>query len=203
MRKTNSLILGAFLLIGVASCQGSGGPEMVNVPEGTTVKVVLEQPLSTGSSNSGDSFTAKALEPIQVDGNTIIPAGTIVNGTLQDVEQPGRVKGRAQMTLNFDAIQILDGNDYPITTQPITLKAESGTEGDIEKIAAGALAGAIIGGLAKGGKGAAVGAIVGAGAGGVIVVATKGDNIQLEKGQKFLIQLTQSAELPNMAPEQH
>ncbi len=202
MRKIYPLILGAFLLIFMASCQGSGGPQMVNVPEGTTVKVVLEQPLSTGSNNSGDSFTSQTLEPIQVDGNTVIPAGTTVKGSLQDVEQPGRVKGRAQMTLNFNAIKTPDGKDYSIATQPITLKAESGTEGDVEKIAAGALAGAIIGGLAKGGKGAAVGAIVGAGAGGVIVIATKGDNIELEKGQKFLIQLTQSAELPNMTSDQ-
>lgn len=187
------------LLSLIASCQGSNGRKMTNIPEGTTVKVFLEQPVSTESNTSGDTFMAKTLEPIQVDGETVIPAGTPVKGELQDVQKPGHVKGRAQMTLDFNAIQTPEGKDYSISTQPITLKAASGTEGDIEKITAGALAGAIIGGLTKGSKGAAIGAIVGAGAGGVIVVATTGDNIELDKGQKFMIELTQSAELPVLA----
>ncbi len=60
---------------------------------------------------------------------------------------------------------------------------------------AGAGAGALIGGIAKGGKGAAIGALIGAGAGGGAVLATKGKEVHLESGQALEVHLTEAARI--------
>ncbi len=69
------------------------------------------------------------------------------------------------------------------------MQAASTTHSDVEKIAAGGILGAIIGGVTKGGKGAAIGAGAGAGAGTILMLATKGDDVELEAGQRLNVQM--------------
>jgi hypothetical protein len=75
------------------------------------------------------------------------------------------------------------------------LQADSGTGSDAVKIAAGGIIGAVIGGVTGGAKDAAIGSAVGAGAGTVLVLATKGDEIELDPGQKLSIQVTAPASI--------
>jgi hypothetical protein len=194
-----ALSLAVLLLI---SCSGNNAPETTTIPSGTTVQISLKQPLSTETNQPGDRFEGETLEPIMVANETVIPAGTIVYGRLVDLDKPGNVEGRAAMSLAFNEISGPGNERYSFETAPVKLQADSGTRGDVEKIAAGALAGAVLGGLTKGKEGAAVGAVLGAGAGGAIVVATKGDHISLSAGQKLLVELTESTEYPVSADNQ-
>lgn len=78
---------------------------------------------------------------------------------------------------------------------PITLQAASSAQSDVATIAAGTALGAIIGGVAGGGKGAAIGAGAGAGAGTILVLATKGEDLELSAGQRLAIQLMSPASM--------
>ena len=118
---------------------------------------------------------------------------------LRDVQASGRIKGRARMTLAYEAIVDSQGKTHAISAQPLTLQAASATHGDVEKIAAGGVLGAIIGGIAKGGKGAAIGAGAGAGAGTILMLATKGDEVELEAGQRLNVQMTSSTSIQVLA----
>lgn len=75
------------------------------------------------------------------------------------------------------------------------MQAKSRTKGDIEKIAAGGVVGAVIGGIAGGKKGAAIGAGAGAGAGTVLMLATKGDDLQLGVGHRLNVLMTSSTSI--------
>lgn len=173
--------------------------ETVVVPAGTAVVASLQTALSTETNQTGDRFIATTVDPIVAGDRVAIPAGARVSGSLSNVQASGRVKGRAEMTLRFEEIIDSQGRAHSITAEPITLRAESGTQDDVEKIAAGTIAGAIIGGITGGKKGAAVGAGVGAGAGTVVVLATKGDDIELNPGQKLNVQLTAPKTIPIIA----
>jgi hypothetical protein len=162
------------------------------IPDGTSVVASLDTRLSTATNRAGDSFGATTTEPILVGGRTAVPAGARIQGVLRDVEASGRVQGRARMTLAYQSLVDAQGKSHPISAQPLTLQAASATHGDVEKIAAGGVLGAIIGGIAGGGKGAAIGAGAGAGAGTVLMLATKGDEVELESGQRLNIQMTSS-----------
>ena len=164
--------------------------ETLVIPDGTTVVVALTAPLSTGTNQTGDSFTATTITLINIDGKTVVPAGVPVHGVLRDVQASGRVKGRAQMTLAYQSICDAEGVTHTISALPLTLQAASATRGDVEKIAAGGVIGAIIGGVAGGGKGAAIGAGAGAGAGTILMLATQGDEVELAAGQQLNVQMT-------------
>ena len=159
------------------------------VPTGTNIVASLVTPLSTDTNHSGDQFVATTQEPIVVDGRTVVRSGAQIRGVLQGVQASGRVSGRAQMTLAFQEIVDAQGGSHSISAQPLTLQAASATGGDVEKIAAGGIAGAIIGGITGGAKGAAIGTAVGAGAGTIVVLATKGDDIELGAGQRLNVQM--------------
>jgi hypothetical protein len=197
------LFLSIFLIV---SCQsgeeGAEGAEeaqevtMVTIPEGTTVEVSLQDTIGTQENSSGDMFTTETTEPIMVDGNVIVPAGSTIRGTLTEVVEPEKETEDATMTLTFNTVVMPDGEEYSFDTHSVTLKTESDTRGDVEKVAAGTLAGAVIGAIAKGEDGAKFGAIVGAATGGAIVLATQENRIKLEPGQKFLIQTKAAVEVP-------
>jgi hypothetical protein len=173
--------------------------ETLVIPEGTGVIASLDTRLTTETNRSGDSFSAVTTQPIVVDGRVAIPAGARIQGVLQDVRASGRVKGRAQMTLRYQGIVDAQGNSSSISALPLTLQAASSTHDDVEKIAAGGVLGAIVGGIAGGKKGAAIGAGAGAGAGTVLMLATKGDEVVIEPGQKLRIQLTSPASVQVLA----
>jgi hypothetical protein len=173
--------------------------ETVAIQAGTSIIASLGTRLSSDTNHAGDPFVATTTEAVVVDGRTVAPAGTKIRGTLSDVQASGRVKGRARMTLAYHEIIDSAGNAHSISAQPLTLQAASETHSDVEKIAAGGVLGAVIGGITGGGKGAAIGAGAGAGAGTVLMLATKGADVELNPGQRLAIHMTAATSMPVVA----
>jgi hypothetical protein len=165
------------------------------IPAGTIVLASLDAPLTTATNHSGDSFGATTIEPVIVDGRTVVQSGARIRGVLQDVQASGRISGRARMTLAYQDIVDSAGKTHSISALPLTIEAGSGTVADVEKIAGGGVLGAIIGGIAGGKKGALIGAGAGAGAGTVLVLATKGHDVDLPAGQRLNVQMTSSTSI--------
>ncbi len=169
------------------------------IPVGSSLIASLTTHLSTETNHDGDGFDATTIDPVMVSGRTVIPAGARIHGVLRDVQASGRVKGRARMTLAYESIFDAEGKSHSLSAQPLTLQAASDTHSDVEKIAAGGVLGAIVGGIAGGGKGAAIGAGAGAGAGTILMLATKGEDVELEAGQKLSILTTSSTSVDVLA----
>jgi hypothetical protein len=165
------------------------------VPAGTTVLASLGTHLSTDANQTGDPFVATTSEAIVVNGTTVVPAGAQVRGVLQNVQSSGRVKGRAGMTLAFQQIVDARGQSHAVSVQPLVLLADSKTTSDVEKIAAGGVVAGVIGGIAGGKKGAVIGVGAGAGAGTILMLATKGDDIELHPGQALNIHITSATSM--------
>lgn len=175
---------------GRAAVETSQRFETIVVPEGTTVLVSLDTPVTTEVNRTGDPFVATTVEPIVVDGVTAIPSGSKIHGTLQDVQSSGRVAGRARMTLAFQAYVDSESQRRAISALPLQLQAASTTGSDVEKIAAGGVVGGVVGGIVAGGKGAVIGAGAGVGAGTILMLATKGDDLELNVGQRLSVRLS-------------
>ena len=175
---------------GAATKQTQSRVETFTIPDGTAVVASLDTYLSTETNHSGDAFSATIVDPILVGGQTVVPSGAKIHGVLRDVQASGRVAGRARMTLAYATINDAKGKSHTLSALPLTLQAASTTGDDVEKIAAGTVLGAIIGGVAGGGKGAVIGAGAGAGAGTILVLATKGDDLELNPGQRLAVHMT-------------
>jgi hypothetical protein len=169
MKKAGSL-MSVVLLAAFASAQTS-------LPTGTALKMKLETTLATFSSKAGDSFSARITEPIVVDGKTIVPIGTTVQGRVTKTSEPRRVSGKPTIALFPESLVLPNGERFMLNAALVDTNARHGsdvnTEGqfkgaghdgkDATEIGLGTGGGMLIGGLAGGGQGMLIGGAIGAG----------------------------------------
>jgi hypothetical protein len=161
----------------------------VTLPEGTALRLELKSAVASDSSSVEDAVTAVLRQPVVVDGQTVLPAGTTFAGTVTDVERSGRVKGVARVAYRFNSFTY-DDERHSVATAPLVHEAEATKKEDAKKIAIGAGIGAAIGAIAGGGDGAAKGAAIGGAGGTGVVLGTRGNEVRLGPGADVTTRLT-------------
>jgi hypothetical protein len=168
------------------------------VPDRTQLSAVLNNDLSTRYSREGDRFTMQVTSPSQYRGATI-------EGHISNLDRGGRIRGRSEMTFNFDRIRMPDGHSYQfagivqevnstngenarVDNEGAVRENDSRSSTAIQRTGIGTAVGALIGAIAGGGKGAAIGAAIGAGAGAGSVYVQGRDDLNLMRGTSFTIQ---------------
>ncbi|HKV23907.1 MAG TPA: hypothetical protein VJN93_04890 [Candidatus Acidoferrum sp.] len=139
-------------------------PRPVVVPADTELAVVLDEPVGSKISSTGQTFTATLESPVEVEGRVAIPKDAQVRGVVKDAKAAGRFKGGAVLELTLTNVNIHD-RDYEIQTNSPTETTKGKGKRTAAMVGGGAGGGAAIGALAGGGKGAAIGALIGAAAG--------------------------------------
>ena len=161
----------------------------VTIPAGTALPLALTSGVGSDTSAVEDAVTAELTSPIRIDGRDVLPTGTLLSGTVTDVDGSGRVKGRAMIAFRFTSLRT--GNTkYDIESTSLSRLAPATKGEDATKIGVGAGAGAVIGGILGGKDGAAKGAAIGGGAGTGVVLATKGQEVRLGPGTDVTTRLT-------------
>ncbi len=144
--------------------------------------------ISSQSHDTGSIFEAILDQNIEVDDRVVLARGTRVFGEVVEVLKGGRFKGRAELTVTLREIEI-DGVNYPLGTNPITVVAGANKAKDTKKVGIAASLGAIIGGIAGGKKGAAIGASIGGGAQTSRVLTSRGKAATIEKERLLTFRL--------------
>jgi hypothetical protein len=166
-------IMGALLVAGSTWAQTAP-----SLPAGTSLKVKLETTLSTFSSRSGDPFQGRIMDSVMVNGKTVLPAGTTVQGRVTKASEPRRYEGKPTIAIFPEAVVLPNGERYVLNATLVDTNVGKGTdvndEGqfkgqghdktDLIELGAGTGGGMLIGGLAGGGKGLLIGAAIGGGA---------------------------------------
>jgi hypothetical protein len=161
----------------------------VTIPAGTTLRLDLQSAVASDASQVEDTVRASLRQAVTVDGQTVLPSGTELVGTVTDVARSGRVKGRARVAYRFSSLRH-DSERYPIATAQISHEAQATKRKDATKIGVGAGVGAAVGAIVGGGSGAAKGAAIGGAAGTGAVLATRGDEVRLGPGANVNTRLT-------------
>lgn len=78
----------------------------VLLPAGTTLRVRLAETIATDSSRAGDEFTAVVVDPVEVDGRTVIPGGAEVRGFVQKAVEAVAPASRAVIALGLRSLDI-------------------------------------------------------------------------------------------------
>jgi hypothetical protein len=139
-------------------------PKPLVVPAETALTVVLDEPLGSKTSSTGQNFSATVSAPVEVDGRAAIPKGAHVTGVVRKAKSAGRFKGGAVLSVALESVTV-GGVTYDLHTTDRTQTSTGKGKRTAGMVGGGGAAGALIGGLAGGGKGAAIGAVVGAGGG--------------------------------------
>jgi hypothetical protein len=147
-----------------------GQPD-VSIPRGARLEVLVDESLNTRRNRAGDAFLATLAEPVDVEGRTVLPAGTVFTGHVTTADESGRLQGRAVLSVTLDSFHH-EGADYRIQTDRVIRESDSHAKRNAGFIGGGAGLGAVIGAIAGSGKGAAMGALAGGAAGTAGAAAT-------------------------------
>jgi hypothetical protein len=85
-------------------------PTTATIPAGTIITVRLGESVGSKTSQPGQSFSATVASAVQVDGNTVIPAGATASGVVVDAKPLGRFKGGAVLQLKLTSINVHGGD---------------------------------------------------------------------------------------------
>lgn len=164
---------------------------VASIASGTSIVTTLQTPIATDRNQVGDPILLRTVEPIMASDLVALPAGSSVHGQVTYINDAGRIRGAAALTLRFTEVVTPDGKRYPIVCEPFRLVGKSDGKQSAEVISGGAVGGAILGGILGGKdgalKGAAAGGIVGTG----VALGTKGDQIVLPVGERLRVTLVQ------------
>jgi hypothetical protein len=169
------------------------------IPNGTRLVATLNNTVTSKATQVGDRFTMNVTSPD-------IYRNAVIEGRVSQIDNSGRLSGRANVSLEFDTIRMRDGRSYRFAGIIDSVRAVNGdtvrvnnegtvrdgnqTTKTVTRAGVGAALGALIGAIAGGGSGAAIGAAVGAGAGAGSVLIQGRDNVELGQGTEFNITST-------------
>ncbi|HEV2989467.1 MAG TPA: hypothetical protein VG759_13585 [Candidatus Angelobacter sp.] len=189
-------------------------PNAIVIPAGTRIALTLKQAISTKNAREGDTVYAETATPLVLNERVLVPAGTYVQGRISHAARGGRLKGRAELRVNFTSIIYRSGYTVLLAasvenTPGADNKGMKDTEGTIqqdsdagkkiEKAAkagvfgggAGVLAGALYGGL----NGARIGGPAGAAAGIAWALLKRGSDLKLDVGASIEMEIQRAVPL--------
>ena len=150
----------------------------VTIPAQTSLVVRMIDTVDSEKAKEGQTFAGSLDQPLAINGQTVLQAGSDVTVKLVQMQQSGKLTGKAELTVSLWSVKV-NGKDVEIDTQNIT-EASASRGAQTAKVAGGAAAvGAVIGAVAGGGKGAAIGAGAGAATGAAVQAATKGQHVKI------------------------
>ena len=164
--------------------------EEVTVKADAVIGIRLDQTVPSETAKVEDRVTGRISRDVTVDGRTVLPVGTRVEGVVAFVERGGKMRERARIGLKFTTLILADGLRVPIQTDTIPREGDSPSKEAGAKIGAGAVAGAILGAVIGGKKGAAIGVAAGAGGGTAAVAAGGRNEAVFESGALVTARLT-------------
>jgi type IV secretion system protein VirB10 len=167
------------------------------VPSGTRLPLILHNAVTTRNAKPGDPIYLETLFPVVIDNRILIPAGSYVQGEIQEARRPGKVKGTGEIRLRLNSMILPNG--YAVDFNAVPTNAGTGgneatdregkIHGDTDKgddvgtVLKTTGIGAGVGGIASGSaKGAGIGAGAGAAVGLATVLLTRGPELELPRG---------------------
>jgi hypothetical protein len=159
------------------------------------IGIRLEDPVSSNTATVEDRVMARVSRDVIVDGRTVVPAGTLLEGYVTLVERGGRFRDKAKLEVRFTALILSERERLPVLTQVITREGESPTDEAASKIGASAVIGTILGAVIGGKKGAAIGSVAGAAGGTAAVAAGNPNAATLAAGTPLTVRLAEPVTL--------
>jgi len=171
-------------------------PPKYTVPANTTVRLRLNDPLSSKSAQVGGAFTSTVETPVYVRGVEVVPAGSTVTGRVTHVTRASRKSQAGTINVTFTHLERPNGSGHALNAS-LTTSASADNEGEVKgksstkKNVAFVGAGAVVGGLINGAAGAVTGGLIGVGRG----LIKKGQEAEVKPGTEFDIILNRGVTL--------
>ena len=194
-----SVLLAAVVLAGAVlsvSGQKRKKPPQYVLPGDTVIRLRLNEKLSSKNAQVGGPFTSTVVTPVYVRGVEVIPAGSIVTGSVTHVERAGRKSNAGSLNVTFTSLKLPNGAQHPLNAS-LAASDSAENEGEVKgksskkRNAKFIGRGVVVGGLMNGAAGAATGGVIGAARG----LIKKGEEAEVDPGTEFNLILNRSVSL--------
>ncbi len=168
-------------------------PEVVElvVPADAVMGLQIERTISSETARVEDRVEARVTRDVRVGDRVAIPAGSVVQGSVMDVERGGKVKERARLGIRFHTVVLDSGSRLAIKTDSVIREGASPAKESAAKIGGAAIGGAILGAILGGGKGAVIGGATGAAGGTAATMAGDRNPAVLTQGTTVTVRMQQ------------
>lgn len=92
------------------------------IPEGTRLSLEFLQTVDTMACQEGDSFNTMLLNDQKIDGKVILPAGSVIRGSVKQLKPSRRLSRGAVLYLDFDHVVTPSGRQIPISLSVYGIK---------------------------------------------------------------------------------
>jgi hypothetical protein len=118
-KRTRTAVGLALLLVPAAAAADS-----LTVAKGTIVDLTLEQGLDSSTARVGDTFKAKLIQPLYAEGQSVLPAGSIVHGTVDSVKSVRDGARSGYIGIRFVRMELPNGETRDIDAKLISLRKQ-------------------------------------------------------------------------------
>lgn len=113
-----------FLSLNVVSATPyKANAKTARIPAGTKLELQLLQTVDTFACVEGDSFNLMLLADQKVDNKVILPAGSVIRGSVSKVKNSKRLSRGAVLYLDFDHVVTPTGRQLPISLSVYNLRS--------------------------------------------------------------------------------
>jgi hypothetical protein len=102
-------LLITFLALSVSAQQTRDTTAQLTIPDGTPIELRLVESVSSNHAHKGDRLNFIVVKDVNLDGYTLVPAGTIAQGTITEVKGKRFVGIGAKISLRLDSVELADG----------------------------------------------------------------------------------------------
>jgi BON domain len=174
------------------------GGDAVVVPQGSILRVRINQGMSSKNTAPGTTFDGVVLSDVVAGGSIAIPRGASFQGTVVDAHTAGQFGGKGELKLQLTNVSF-GGRTYPVVTDFWWHQGVDKTGNTVGNTIGLAGVGALIGAVAGGGVGAAVGAGVGGVAGLGVSSASRAGEASIPSEAIVTFHLTQPADVTTVS----
>ena len=104
-------------------CSDLPQDDLIVLAEGTPLKVVTAQEVTSKTASLNDNVNFKVDEDLVVNGQVLVPKGTLAIGSVINAEKGGYMGKSGKLGIQVESTQTVDG-------QPLKLRAAKGKEGN-------------------------------------------------------------------------
>jgi hypothetical protein len=114
-RNVPALILLSTLLMScIAAQEMTTDPASLTIPDGTPVELQLTESVSSAHARVGDLLDFVVVKDVSIDGFTVIPAGTVANGSVTGVKGKRFLGIGGHVALKLDSVKLVNGEQVSL-----------------------------------------------------------------------------------------
>jgi hypothetical protein len=86
----------------------------INIPDGTKLRVRLDQTISSATADEGQTVELSVAEPIKIGDQVVISEGARVTGTITTAQEKRRMGRSGKLDFSVDRVRAVDGEWLPL-----------------------------------------------------------------------------------------